>query len=84
MQIVDIQLPRDQLTAQMAAMRIWLDEHRVQPTSFVCNDAREAVRVSVTFSLIDEAGAFADRFSGRVHTAPAAVAGSLEPADRIG
>jgi hypothetical protein len=84
MQIVDLQLPRHQLSAQMAAMRIWLDEHRLEPTSFVCNDAREEVRVVVTFTLAGEARAFADRFAGRVHAAPAAVASGLEPTDLVG
>jgi hypothetical protein len=49
----------------MGAMRVWLDQHRFEPSSFSCRDVDDGVLVSVEFKVARQAHAFADRFGGR-------------------
>lgn len=67
MYLVDIRMqPRD-LSRQMSAMRIWLDEHRFEPSTFSCRDTDCGVLVSVEFRISGEAAAFAERFDGQAN-----------------
>jgi hypothetical protein len=47
-------------------MRVWLDEHRFEPSTFFCQDQSFGVLVSVEFRMAPEAKAFAQRFDGRM------------------
>jgi hypothetical protein len=49
----------------MSAMRIWLDEHRFEPSTFSCRDTGGGMFVSVEFKISREAAAFAERFDGQ-------------------
>ncbi len=49
----------------MAAMRIWLDEHRFEPSSFACRDSEYGVLVCLEFKIARQAEEFAERFGGR-------------------
>ena len=49
----------------MAAMRVWLDEHRVEPSSFACHDSEYGVLVSLEFKIAHQADQFARHFGGR-------------------
>ncbi len=83
MQIVEVRFPSAALPTNMAAMRIWLDERRLQPSSFICDDAASEMRVAVTFAVATDAKAFAERFAGRLHPVPAAVAAGFETTDLV-
>jgi hypothetical protein len=70
MHTVEISLKPNELSAAMADMRIWLDEHRFEPSVFCCREDGASVFVSIDFKVIAEAEAFADRFSGQVDGPP--------------
>jgi hypothetical protein len=65
MSAVEIDLPAGDLSKQMAAMRIWLDQRRFEPSSFSCCDNDRGMRICVAFSVAYQAEAFAKRFGGR-------------------
>jgi hypothetical protein len=67
MYLVDIRMQPGDLSRQMSAMRIWLDEHRFEPSTFSCRDADSGVLVSVEFKISHEAAAFAARFDGQAN-----------------
>jgi hypothetical protein len=81
MRTVEIRSQPQQLSVLMAAMRIWLDERRFEPSSFSCHDCGAGVLVRVEFKVPGEADAFAQRFGGRVDASLAgleqALAGSI-------
>ena len=49
MHVVEIRLRPSELSMQMGAMRIWLDEHRFEPSSFACSEGSSGVVVSLEF-----------------------------------
>ena len=75
MRTVEMRLQPNELSGTMAAMRIWLDERRFEPSSFTCTDCGDGVLVRVDFKVAAEADAFARCFSGVVASAPARVIG---------
>ncbi len=66
MRTVVLPLKSSDLSTQMAAMRVWLDERRFEPSSFSCHDSAAGVLVRVDFKAAAEADAFARHFSGTV------------------
>src|ERR1700728_2933280 len=74
MHSVEMRLKPSELTGLMAAMRVWLDERRFEPSSFSCRDCEAGVMVRVDFKVMSEADAFARRFRGRIDEALAAAA----------
>ena len=65
-------LKSSELSTQMAAMRVWLDERRFEPSSFSCHDSGAGVLVRIEFKAPAEAAAFAQHFSGKIDEALAA------------
>ncbi len=65
MQIVEIRLKPGELSTQMAAMRGWLDQHRIDLSTFSCRHDQDGILVSVEFRLTHQAVAFAEQFGGR-------------------
>lgn len=65
MRTVILPLKPSELSTQMAAMRVWLDERRVEPSSFSCRDSGAEVVVRVDFKVTNEADAFARHFTGQ-------------------
>jgi hypothetical protein len=63
---VEIRLERERLPERMAAMRVWLDERRFEPSGFACHEQLDDLVVSVGFSSTNEAEAFAEQFAGHV------------------
>ena len=61
---VDIHVQQGDLSRQMSAMRIWLDEHRFEPSTFSCRDTDYGTLVCIEFKVPREAVAFAERFDG--------------------
>lgn len=78
MRSVEIRVPRHELRERMAMMRIWLDEHRFEPSIFNCRDVEEDVLVRIEFKVAREAEAFAERFDGRPAGAGAEVGDATE------
>jgi hypothetical protein len=66
MHIVIIRLRPGELSVRMAAMRIWLDEWRFEPSNFSCHDGEADVLLRVEFKRANEAAAFARHFAGKV------------------
>jgi hypothetical protein len=67
MYAVDVRVQQGELSRKMSEMRIWLDEHRFEPSIFSCHDESFGVLVSVEFRIAQEAQAFAKRFDGRTN-----------------
>jgi hypothetical protein len=64
---VDIHVEQGDLRRKMSAMRIWLDEHRFEPSTFSCRDTDYGMLVSIEFKVPREAEAFAERFDGQAN-----------------
>jgi hypothetical protein len=62
MSAVEIPVNAGDLSREMSAMRLWLDEHRVDVSGFSCSHQEDHVVVRVEFARAQEAHAFADRF----------------------
>ena len=65
MYAVDIRLRPGDLSGQMSQMRVWLDEHRIETSTFSCHEKSFDVLLSVGFRVTQQAEAFAKRFDGR-------------------
>jgi hypothetical protein len=66
MHTVEILLNRTDLSAQMGAMRVWLDERRYKISVFNYHQDNGGIVFTVVFDLAEEAEAFANRFAGRL------------------
>ena len=67
MYLVDIRMQPGDLSRQMSAMRVWLDERRFEPSTFSCRDTDCGMLVSIEFKISGEAAAFAERFDGQAN-----------------
>jgi len=67
MYLVDIRMQPGDLSRQMSAMQLWLDDHRFEPSTFSCRDTDCGMLVSVEFKISREAAAFAERFDGHAN-----------------
>ena len=67
MYLVDIRMQPGDLSRQMSAMRLWLDDHRFEPSTFSCRDTDSGMLISVEFKISREAAAFAERFDGQAN-----------------
>jgi hypothetical protein len=65
MSAVELCLNPSDLPREMGAMRVWLDQHRFEPSAFSCRDVDDGVLVSLEFRIANQAHAFAQRFGGR-------------------
>lgn len=65
MSAVAVRLSPSDLSREMGAMRIWLDQHRFEASSFSCRDDDDGVLVSLEFTNALQAHAFAERFGGQ-------------------
>lgn len=70
MHTVEMDLQSSELSGTMAEMRLWLDQHRFEPSAFCCRQGEAGFLVRVDFKVTGEAEAFAGRFSGRVDGPP--------------
>jgi hypothetical protein len=66
MSTVEIRLEAGELCEQMAAMRVWLDDRRWEPSTFSCHDEGPGVVLRIEFKIPHEGEAFARRFGGRL------------------
>ena len=54
----------DDFGARLKDMRLWLDEHRFEPSTFTYCDLNPGMNIEVSFKIGDEAEAFAQHFGG--------------------
>ena len=64
---IDIRVQQGDLSRQMSAMRIWLDEHRFEPSTISCRDTDSGTLVCIEFKVPREAEAFVEHFDGRAN-----------------
>jgi hypothetical protein len=79
MRTVEMRLQPQELSEKMAAMRVWLDERRFEPSSFTCHDCGGGVLVRVDFKVAEEADAFARCFGSSVDASSPVVIGEALP-----
>ena len=88
MSAVELRLSPSDLPREMGAMRVWLDQHRFEPSGFSCRDVDDGVLVSLEFKIARQAVAFAERFGGRANAAsglpPATLDAGVSTSDIIG
>ena len=78
MSAVELRLSPADLPREMGAMRVWLDQHRFEPSGFSCRDVDDGVLVSLEFKIAHQAIAFAERFGGRADPASALPSATLD------
>jgi hypothetical protein len=71
MQTVELKVSDEDLAAQLADMRAWLDGKRFEPSTFTYFRDHAALLVRVSFKLEHEAQAFALQFHGTLRFAAA-------------
>jgi hypothetical protein len=64
MRAAEIRISDDDFAGCLKDMRLWLDEHRYEPSTFTYFDVGPGVLVRVSFNVDDEAEAFAQKFGG--------------------
>lgn len=65
MRAVELRLSPSDLSREMGAMRVWLDQNRFELSGFSCRDVDDGLLVSLEFKIACQAVAFAERFGGR-------------------
>ena len=66
MKTVEIPVPAEDISAPMGDMRQWLDQRRVEPSSFTIKGTVGRFVVRIKFNVAEHAAAFAKDFAGRV------------------
>jgi hypothetical protein len=66
MSIVELRLPISSIGQAMSDMRTWLDSQRTEPLRFTFAEAHGETVICVEFTEEEQAGAFAERFAGRL------------------
>jgi hypothetical protein len=84
MRTVETRLRPQELSQTMAAMRMWLDERRFEPSSFTCHDCGAGVLIRVDFKIAEEADAFARCFGSSVDASSPVVIGEALPSRGLG
>jgi hypothetical protein len=65
MQTIAIRVRARDLSAEMAAMRKWLDEHRCEPANFTFRRFGDIISIYTVFDKDADSEAFKARFHGR-------------------
>jgi hypothetical protein len=74
MNVVGIRVEPSDLSKQMETMRLWLDEHRIDLSTFACRYTEDGMLVHAEFRLAHHATAFAERFGGHANQRSSAYA----------
>jgi hypothetical protein len=64
MRTITIRMRAVDFAERIAAVRIWLDEHRFEPSRFKYSEDGDNLLIDVSFEVADEAAAFSARFNG--------------------
>ena len=79
MQTIAIRVRARDLSAEMAAMRKWLDEHRCEPSNFTFRRSGDIISIYTVFDKDADVEAFKARFGGQTQRPePDSVAADLE------
>ena len=70
MQTAEVCIPDDNLVERLTDLRVWLDEHRCQPSTFTYFFLHPEMMIRVLFEIDDEAKAFAQEFGGSLLDTP--------------
>ena len=65
-------LDENDLAGRLTDMRVWLDEHRYEPSTFTYFFLDPGMKIRVAFKLAEEAEAFAQEFRGVLLDTPSA------------
>jgi hypothetical protein len=63
MRTITIRVRAIDFTERMAAMRLWLDDHRFEPSRFKYSEDGNDVLIDVGFKVAAEAAAFSAQFA---------------------
>jgi hypothetical protein len=72
MRTTEVLLPDENLAEQLTDMRIWLDQHRYEPSTFTYFFLEPGMKIRVAFNIAAEAEAFAEEFRGVLLDTPRA------------
>ncbi len=64
MQTAEVRIADDDFGERLKDMRLWLDGHRFEPSTFTYFYLDPGMKVRVSFEIDDEATAFAHEFGG--------------------
>ena len=70
MRTAEVCILGDNLVERLTDIRVWLDEHRYQPSSFTYFFLHPGMMIRVLFKIDDEAEAFAKEFGGSLLDTP--------------
>ena len=70
MRTAEVCIPDDNLVERLTDIRVWLDEHRYQPSTFTYFFLHPRMMIRVLFKIDDEAEAFAQKFGGSLLDTP--------------
>ena len=71
MRTTEVHLPdENDLAGRLTDMRIWLDKHRYEPSTFTYFFLDPGMKIRVTFKIDGEANAFAQKFDGSLLGTP--------------
>jgi hypothetical protein len=63
MHTVSIRVRVEDFAERMTAMRLWLDDHRFEPSTFKYSEADKDILIDVSFKVAAEGNAFSVRFN---------------------
>ncbi len=68
--MAEVRIPDDNLVKRLTDIRVWLDEHRFQPSTFTYFFLHPEMMIRVLFKTDHEAEAFAEEFGGSLLDRP--------------
>jgi len=72
--VTEVRIPDgSDLVERLTDMRVWLDEHRYEPSTFTYFFVPPGMKIRVSFRVEDEAKEFAERFDGSLLDIPGAI-----------
>jgi hypothetical protein len=63
MHSITIRVPSADFADRVMAMRLWLDDHRFEPSRFMYSEDGDSVLIVVRFKVAAEAAAFSAQFA---------------------
>ena len=74
MRVTEVRITHENdLSERLTDMRVWLDEHRYEPSTFAYFFVPRGMKIRVSFKVEDEAKKLAERFDGSLLDIPRAI-----------
>lgn len=71
MRVTEVRILNDNdLVKQLTDMRVWLDQHGYEPSTFTYSQLHQGMKIRVLFKVDNEAEAFAQKFGGSLIGTP--------------